>query len=74
MPILKNESAEKKADLLDIYHNSHACPQYFVGAFGIHYINNMVCKLLLSVNNKKIIILDSHYQERPTNELPKMRI
>jgi hypothetical protein len=53
---------------------SHGRPQHFVWDLWIHGINNMVCKLLLLIHTETIIVLDSQHHERPTNELPKMRI
>ena len=74
MPIIKKESAGKEADLLIIYHIPAVAPNILWDAVWNYATNNMVRKLLTSLQTKLKIVLDSQHHERPTNELPKMRI
>jgi hypothetical protein len=72
LPIMKNEPGGKEPDLLNIYHIPVVAPNILYGIFEYQAPNKWyeIC----FEYSKMIIVLDSQYNERPTNELPKMRI
>ncbi len=72
MPIMKNESGGKEPDLLNIYHIPVVAPNILYGILEYQAPNEWyeICMKY----GKMITVLDSQYNERPSNELPKMRI